>query len=189
MVGPFNSQAERDEAAAMATKIDLTTGRPLGNHGTAEQAIEYALHHAGVCSMEIETFLRQWEQGNLDEWPEYYIWLDEQEREDIEMEKIIEAAKLLSWARTGLSKGVLKAHDAYVSLYNPDRRMAPSFYVGAAMSAVFVKDAETFAKQGGLDADWGMHWIPVIAKTQGDARRIGYNIFELTPAPIYNGEI
>ncbi|HLP67796.1 MAG TPA: hypothetical protein VK181_09780 [Rhizobium sp.] len=59
------------------SRINRKTGRPYGDHGTAEQAIEYALDHAGG---ETDTFLRAWQQGALDEWPEFYTWLKEQER-------------------------------------------------------------------------------------------------------------
>jgi len=50
---------------------DPRTGRAIGDHGTANQAIEYAVHHAD----EPDAFLRGWQQGDLDEWPEYYAWL------------------------------------------------------------------------------------------------------------------
>ncbi len=59
------------------TRINRNTGRPYGDHGTAEQAIEYAMNHADG---EIDAFLRCWQQGALDEWPEFYTWLEGQER-------------------------------------------------------------------------------------------------------------
>lgn len=55
--------------------IDPRTGRPLGDHGTALQAINWALHHAGSDLGELHAFLTNWLEGNLDQWPEYYAWL------------------------------------------------------------------------------------------------------------------
>lgn len=56
------------------TVIDPRTGRPVGDHGTAAQAIEWALDqnddYAGV-----DCFLRAWREGDLGEWPEFYEWL------------------------------------------------------------------------------------------------------------------
>lgn len=52
---------------------DPRTGRPVGDHGTAVQAIEYALEQVGDC--EAVDFLRAWREGDLDEWPEFYPWL------------------------------------------------------------------------------------------------------------------
>jgi hypothetical protein len=57
-----------------AVAIDPRTNRPLGDHGTAVQALEYALHKLGPYD-EIDTFLRCWREGDLDEWPEFYAWL------------------------------------------------------------------------------------------------------------------
>jgi hypothetical protein len=47
-------------------------------HGTGEQAIEWALHHSNECGLELDAFLRCWQQGDLDEWPDFYEWLDAQ---------------------------------------------------------------------------------------------------------------
>lgn len=50
-----------------------------GNHGSPGQAIDYAikLEDDGESGM---TFLRQWIYGNtIDEWPDFYKWLDDQE--------------------------------------------------------------------------------------------------------------
>jgi hypothetical protein len=58
---------------------DPRTGRPCGDHGTAEQAIRYALDHAGN---ECQEFLQAWNEGALDEWPEFYPWLAAQEGSD-----------------------------------------------------------------------------------------------------------
>lgn len=53
-------------------KLDPRTGRPIGDHGTAMQAIDFALDH---LSVERDTFLKCWREGDLDEWPEFYEWL------------------------------------------------------------------------------------------------------------------
>jgi hypothetical protein len=57
--------------------VDDSTGRPAGDHGTANQAIEYALNVAE--DHEAPDFLRAWQQGDLGEWPEFYDWLKTQE--------------------------------------------------------------------------------------------------------------
>jgi hypothetical protein len=36
------------------------------------------LDHAD-CSTEVDTFLRAWREGDLDEWPEFYSWLRERD--------------------------------------------------------------------------------------------------------------
>jgi hypothetical protein len=57
-------------------KLDPRTGRPFGDHGSAAQALEYALDHlAGYA--DIDVFLRAWREGALDEWHEFYAWLAE----------------------------------------------------------------------------------------------------------------
>ena len=59
----------------MAEKpLDPKTGRPLGDHGTALQAINYGLGRIGD-PYELDTFLRHWREGDLSEWPEFYTWL------------------------------------------------------------------------------------------------------------------
>jgi hypothetical protein len=57
--------------------IDKRAGRPLDDHGTAAQAIEFALD-SGDSYLEVDTFLRAWREGDLDEWPEFYEWLEQQ---------------------------------------------------------------------------------------------------------------
>ncbi|MEQ1950962.1 hypothetical protein ABMA59_06045 [Mesorhizobium sp. CN2-181] len=56
--------------------IDPRTGRPIGDHGTAIQAINYALD---VERDDREAFLRCWREGDLEEWPEFYAWLAKQD--------------------------------------------------------------------------------------------------------------
>jgi hypothetical protein len=50
---------------------DPHTGRPFGDHGTANQAIDFALSEAH----ETYEFLKAWREGDLEEWPEFYVWL------------------------------------------------------------------------------------------------------------------
>lgn len=49
------------------------------DHGTAAQAIEWALEHNPDGALEAGTFLGRWREGDLDEWPEFYAWLKTQE--------------------------------------------------------------------------------------------------------------
>lgn len=52
------------------------TSRAPGDHGTGEQAIEWALKKA---YLELYEFLSAWQQGDAEnEWPEFYAWLDGQ---------------------------------------------------------------------------------------------------------------
>lgn len=63
--------------------IDCYTGRPIGDHGTGEQAVEWALHRADFDTRcHPESFLKAWQEGDaFDEWPEYYEWLASKEKE------------------------------------------------------------------------------------------------------------
>lgn len=64
----------------MSAAIDPRTGRPLGDHGTAVDAINFAVDEVpfGECP-EPDTFLRAWREGDLEEWPEFYEWLAKEE--------------------------------------------------------------------------------------------------------------
>lgn len=69
------AETDRTHAAShdrRARGADPRTGRAVGNHGTAVQAIDYAL---GQTAGDVETFLRAWREGSLEEWPEFYAWL------------------------------------------------------------------------------------------------------------------
>ena len=75
------SEAEYAALAAPASDglraevpIDSRTGRPIGDHGTAEQAIAFALD-AHSDTLQTYEFLEAWRDGDLDEWPEFYPWL------------------------------------------------------------------------------------------------------------------
>lgn len=54
--------------------------------------------------------------------------------------------------------------------------------------ALFVKEATFFKEQGGLTQDWGKFWLPVIAKTIGDARKLASVIFNVPLSHIHDGE-
>ena len=58
---------------------DPTTNRPWGDHGTADDAIEFLLDVRQVAGEETE-FLKAWREGDLREWPEYYEWLNRKAR-------------------------------------------------------------------------------------------------------------
>lgn len=56
-------------------KNDPSTGLPWGDHGTANEAIEWFLGHSGDHD---ESFLRAWREGDAARyWPEFYEWLRE----------------------------------------------------------------------------------------------------------------
>lgn len=55
--------------------------------------------------------------------------------------------------------------------------------------ALFVKEAIFFKETGGLTEDWGKAWVPVIAKTTGDARRLAADIFGVPLSYIHRGEV
>lgn len=49
----------------------------MGDHGTAAQAIDYVLNHDVGCLA--DDWLVCWQHGDLKEWPEFYVWLSEQD--------------------------------------------------------------------------------------------------------------
>jgi len=66
-----------EEVAECST--DPRTGRRFGDHGTAEQAIDFALAGNNEAWTQETEFLRCWRTGDLDEWTEFYPWLARQE--------------------------------------------------------------------------------------------------------------
>lgn len=72
--------ATQDKSSPLpgVTPIDPRTGRPIGDHGTALQAMQFATESYSAMSQERE-FLKGWMEGNLDEWPEFYEWLKKDE--------------------------------------------------------------------------------------------------------------
>ena len=77
LAGFDNGRKDREAAERRRAKLDPRTGRPLGDHGTAVQAINFALDWQ-FCQQP-DVFLRGWREGSLDEWPEFYDWLRAQE--------------------------------------------------------------------------------------------------------------
>lgn len=59
--------------------LDPATGRPFGDHGTADDAVAFVLDNPGG-DIEADSFLRYWDIGDLRAWPEYYSWLAARER-------------------------------------------------------------------------------------------------------------
>jgi hypothetical protein len=55
---------------------DPRTGRPWGDHGTTQQALEFALDYIDDPYDTIQ-FLKDWREAELDEWPEFYAWLSD----------------------------------------------------------------------------------------------------------------
>lgn len=56
--------------------IDERTGRPFGDHGTAVQALDYALDVMEDDPALQLDFLEAWREGGAFEgWPEFYEWL------------------------------------------------------------------------------------------------------------------
>jgi hypothetical protein len=61
----------------MTKEIDPKTGRPFGDHGTANQALKFALE---VLKTRKLFFLEEWYEGAAaDEFPEFYLWLEGRE--------------------------------------------------------------------------------------------------------------
>lgn len=61
-------------------RIDPNTNRPMGDHGTSQQAIDFALD-VHDDTLETYEFLNAWRDGGAwEEWPEFYVWLAEQEK-------------------------------------------------------------------------------------------------------------
>jgi hypothetical protein len=67
-----------DDGKGAAVEIDPRTGRKLGDHGTPFQAIEFATSNYSIMCQERE-FLKDWLEGNLDGWSEFYEWLEKEE--------------------------------------------------------------------------------------------------------------
>lgn len=64
------------QSASIPGEIDPSTGRPFGDHGEAQDAIDFVLDELRDFT---DTFLRCWREGDLREWPEFYLWLDARE--------------------------------------------------------------------------------------------------------------
>lgn len=74
------TEGERAVVENREPRLDPRTGRPLGDHGTAVQAVAYALD-VEQNTGDAVVFLEHWREGNLDEWPEFYDWLKREEQQ------------------------------------------------------------------------------------------------------------
>lgn len=55
---------------------DPNTGRPFGDHGSAEQALHWISENGDGDPANDQEFLRAWRDGEAwEEWPEFYKWL------------------------------------------------------------------------------------------------------------------
>ena len=79
---PFKHGLSEAQPVDAVTKIDPETGRPVGDHGTGEQAIDFILHHSEDHDLyKMEAFRKAWQEGAAhEEWPEFYAWLSRQSR-------------------------------------------------------------------------------------------------------------
>lgn len=59
--------------------LDPATGRPLGDHGTADDAVAFVLDNVGD-DIEALSFLRYWDAGDVRAWPDFYPWLAAREK-------------------------------------------------------------------------------------------------------------
>jgi hypothetical protein len=62
----------------MTKHIDPRTGRTFGDHGTAADAIGYLLdmdNPREIADGEVWEFIKDWAMGDLDAWPDFYVWL------------------------------------------------------------------------------------------------------------------
>jgi hypothetical protein len=62
--------------------IDPRTNRPVGDHGSATDAIAYTLDgaHHDFDQGNALAFLEAWNEGGaFEEWPEFYQWLAKRE--------------------------------------------------------------------------------------------------------------
>lgn len=57
-------------------RIDPKTGREWDDYGELDEAVKWILHvSSDTDPANLHEFLLGWEEGDLDEWPEYYQWL------------------------------------------------------------------------------------------------------------------
>lgn len=68
------------------------------------------------------------------------------------------------------------------------KKKATHYVIKNSGNALFVKEAAFFEQQGGLDKEWGMTWIPVIATSIGDARKIASQFYGVKLSHIHDGE-
>jgi len=56
-------------------------------HGTHEHAVRFALE-VHDDTLQTYEFLKAWSEGNLDEWPEFYEWLDQQPGQKLSLDRL-----------------------------------------------------------------------------------------------------
>ncbi len=56
-------------------RAQATAGEALANRGAAADAIDFVLDGPGTVYAEAGIFLKNWREGDLEDWPEYYAWL------------------------------------------------------------------------------------------------------------------
>jgi hypothetical protein len=63
----------------MTPGIDPRYGRMLGEHGEADDAIEWVLQQwdEGFGDLDVAVFLSGWRDGDLEEFPEFNAWLND----------------------------------------------------------------------------------------------------------------
>lgn len=73
-----NDTQDKSSPLPGVTPIDPRTGRPIGDHGTYLQAMQFATESYSAMGQERE-FIKGWMEGSLDDWPDYYAWLRKDE--------------------------------------------------------------------------------------------------------------
>lgn len=81
-----------------------------------------------------------------------------------------------------------KAEAMRVEAIKHRKKKATHYVVKNSGNALFVKEANFFEEQGGLDKEWGMTWIPVIATSIGDARKQASQLYGVKLSHIHDGE-
>lgn len=59
----------------MSGELNQATGRPFGDHGTAQDAIDFLMAELDN-TLDRGDFIEDWTHGDLDAWPEFYDWLN-----------------------------------------------------------------------------------------------------------------
>ena len=70
-----------DQIVSTLSPRPVPRRRHPSNIGTAAQVIEWTINHSPDGPAEQDAFLRQWSEGDVGEWPDYLIWLDQQEED------------------------------------------------------------------------------------------------------------
>lgn len=74
------SHVSLEEEQAAPALPDPKTGRKAGDHGTAQDVVDFLLaQESDIPPGEETAFLQGWRDGDLGEWPEFYDWLAHRE--------------------------------------------------------------------------------------------------------------